>query len=236
MWETRIAKLDADVIERQPKHVSCHLRHGSVGAGADVGCCARHLRMATIGEHDAHCDRHLQRFPHTRRHAPADQVATVPHRAWLGVALVPAERLRALAVAFAQGLAAERPIIVLVAIRITPQTKLERIELECDREFVHRTFERIDAGRSAWTAHVARGRQVEPSQPVRVLRIGAFVEQAGPAGLLPEEVLVLRCHGDRVVRDRVKCSAGGCAQLDPLNHRGPVAKHIHLLPRQHDTH
>ena len=106
--------------------------------------------MAVGGQHDAHGDRHLQRFPDAGRHAPADQVAAVAHRARLRIALVPAERLRALAVAFAQCLAAVGPITVLVAIRIAAQAKLERIELERDRKLVHRAFERIDAGRGAW--------------------------------------------------------------------------------------
>jgi len=71
--------------------------------------------VAVGGEHDAHRDRHLQGFPDARRHAEADQIAAVAHRARRGVALVPAERLCALAVAFAQRLAAERLVLVLVA-------------------------------------------------------------------------------------------------------------------------
>ena len=140
-----VAELDADVVERQPEHVGRDLRHDGVGAGADVGGRARHLGMAVGGEHDAHRDRHLQRFPDAGRHAPADQIAAVAHRARLGIALVPAERLRALAVAFAQRLAAERLVLVLVAVRVAPQAKLERIELERDRKLVHRGFERITA-------------------------------------------------------------------------------------------
>jgi hypothetical protein len=96
---------------------------------------------------------------------------------------------------------------VLVAIRIAPQAKLERVQLERDRELVHGALERIDAGRGARRAHVARGCEIEPRELVRVLRVGAFVEQAGPAGLLPMEVLVMRGHGDRVMRDRVQRSA-----------------------------
>ena len=67
-------------------------------------------------------------------------------------------------------------------------------------------------------------------------RVGALVEQAGPAGLLPVEVLVLRRHRDRFVRDRVERSVGVCAELDLLDHGGPVAEPIHLLPGQHETH
>ena len=162
---------------------------------------------------DAHRDRHLQRFPDARRHAPAHQLVAVAHRTRLGVALVPTERFRALAVAIAQALAAVRPVGVLVAIRIAPQAQLQRIELERDRQLVHRAFERIDAGRGAWSAHVARRRKIEPRELVRVFRVGALVEQAGPAGLLPMEVLVLRRHRDRFVRDRVERSAGICAEL-----------------------
>ena len=138
--QARVAELDADVVERQPQHVGRDLRHDGVGAGADVGGRARHLGMAVGGEHDAHRDRHLQGFPDARRHAPADQIAAVAHRARLGIALGPAERLRALTVALAQRLAAVRLVLVLVAVRIAAQAKLERVELERDREFVHGGF------------------------------------------------------------------------------------------------
>src|SRR5262244_594798 len=73
-------------------------------------------------------------------------------------------------------LTAERPIVVLIALRVTSQAKFERIDLERDRKFVHRAFERVDAGRGAWTAHVARRRQVEPSELVHVLRVRGLVE------------------------------------------------------------
>jgi len=50
------------------------------------------------------------------------------------------------------------------------------------------------------------------------------------------EVLVLRRHRDRVVRDHVEPSAGVCTQLDLLDHRGPVAEDIHLLSGQYEAH
>jgi hypothetical protein len=37
------------------------------------------------------------------------------------------------------------------------------------------------------------------------------------------------------MHNRVKSSAGVGAELNPLNHRGSVAQHVHLRPRQHDT-
>ena len=172
----RVAELDADVLERQPKHVCRDLRHDGVGAGADIGGCARDLRMAVGAQHDTHSDRHLRRLPHTGRHAPADQVAVVPHRARLGIAFVPTERLGALAVAFAQRLTAERPIVVLIALRITSQPEFERIELERNRKLVHRGFERKVGGWGTWRAHVARGRKIEPHELVLVFCIGAFVQ------------------------------------------------------------
>ena len=46
-----------------------------------------------------------------------------------GLRLIPAKCFRALAVAFAQAFAAVGPVGDLVAIRITPQAKLKRIEL-----------------------------------------------------------------------------------------------------------
>src|SRR5262249_2062669 len=102
--------------------------------------------------------------------------AGVPHRSWLRIAPGPAKRLGALAVAFAQRLTAERPIVVLIALGITSQAKFERIDLERDRKFVHRAFERVDAGRGARTAHVAGGRQVEPGEFGPVLRVRGLVE------------------------------------------------------------
>jgi hypothetical protein len=50
------------------------------------------------------------------------------------------------------------------------------------------------------------------------------------------EVLIFRRHRDRFVRNRVERSAGFCAQLDPLDHGGPVAEHMHLLAGQYETH
>ena len=134
--------------------------------------------MAIPGEHDAHRDRHLQGFPDTSRHAPAHQLAAVAHRARLRIALSPAKRFCPLVVAFAQAFAAVGPVGDLVAIGITPEAKLKGIELQRHRKFVHRAFERVDARGRAWRAHVARGRKVEPREFVRVLRIGALIEQA----------------------------------------------------------
>ena len=95
-------------VERQPQHLGRDLRHDRVSAGADVGGRAGNLRMAVGRQHDAHRDRHLQRFPDAGRHAPADQLGAIAHRARLGAAPVPAESFRALAVALAQVLAAVR--------------------------------------------------------------------------------------------------------------------------------
>ena len=50
----------------------------------------------------------------------------------------------------------------------------------------------------------ARRRQIEPGQPVLVFGVGAFIEQAGPAGVVAGEVLVSRGDRDRFVDDRVE--------------------------------
>ena len=50
------------------------------------------------------------------------------------------------------------------------------------------------------------------------------------------EVLVLRGHRDRVVRDRLEGPTGICTELDPLDHGRPVAEPVHLLSSQHDPH
>src|SRR5262249_4463424 len=178
---------------------------------------------------DAHRDRHLQGFPDARRHAPAHQLLAVTHRPRLGLALAPAERFRALAVALAQRLAAIRDVVVLVAVWIIPQAQLQRIDLERNRQLIHRALERIDGRGGAGGALVARCWLIELGEPVRVARIGALVEEAGPAGLLPPEVLVLRGPCDGVVGDSVERPARVRADLDLLDHRRPVAERGHLL-------
>src|SRR6185312_17320777 len=145
--------------------------------------------MTVAREDDAHRDRHLQRFPDTSRHSPTYQLGAITHRARFGIALAPSKSFRALAVALAQVLAAVWSITVLVEIGVTPQPKFKRVELEGDSEFVHRAFERIDSGRGTRRAHVAGGSKVKPRELVGIFRIGALVKQAGPAGLLPMEVL-----------------------------------------------
>ena len=131
-------------------------------------------------------ERHLQRLPDARRHAPADQVAAVAHRARRGVALAPAERLRALAVAFLQLLAGVGQAVVLVAVRVAANAQFHRVELERDGEFVHRAFERIDAGGGTRRAHVAGRGDVEPRELVLVFGVGALVERAAHAVSLRE--------------------------------------------------
>ena len=143
--------------------------------------------------------------------------------------------MRTLSVALAQALAAVRQIAVLVALRITFEAQLKRIELERDREFVHRAFESIDAGCGTGRAHVARGLKIEPRELVRILRMGALVEQARPAGLLPMEIFVLRRDINSLVRDRIERSISICAELDLLDHRRPIAEPVHLLAGEHET-
>src|ERR1700738_4218444 len=103
--------------------------------------------MAIGRQHDADGGRHLQRFPDTRRHAPADQLGAIAHRTRRGIALVPAECLRALRIARAQLLAGVGNVLDLVAIRIAAQAQFHRIELERDGELVPRAFDAVNAGR-----------------------------------------------------------------------------------------
>src|SRR5262249_25296577 len=185
-------------------------------AGADVGAPASDFRVSVGGEHDAHRDGHLPRVPHARRHAPADELAALAHGARLAAAPLPAEGLRALLVTLAQLLAAVGLAGVLVTVRIAAQAQLQRIELERDRKLVHRAFERKRAGRRARAAHIAGGREVELGELVYVFRVGAFVEEAGPAGLLPVKILVLRGHRNSVVGDGLERAGGRGAELDAL--------------------
>src|SRR3984957_2418805 len=175
-------------------------------AGADIGRRAGYLRVSVRTQRDPNGNRYLQRFPNTRRDAPPYHLAAIAHRARDGIALVPAERFRAPAVALAQVLAAIRQAAGLIAVRIASQAQLERIELGGHSQFVDSAFECMDTGRGARAAHVAGGRKIEPRQLVRVSRSGAGVEQARPRGLVAMEVLELRCHRDRVMGDSIECS------------------------------
>ncbi len=228
--QRRVAELDADVVDRQAKHVGGDLRHDRVGAGADIGGGGRDLRVSVGSQHDADRGRHLQRLPDAGRHAPADQLAAVAHRARLRIALVPAERLRALPVAFAQLLAGIGQVLVLVAVGVALQPQLHRIDLERDGKFVHRAFERIDAGRRTRRAHVGGGRKIQPRELVHELRVRALVEQIGPAGVVAGEFLELRGHGDRLVHDGVERAAGRGAEREPLD-ASPAGSRAHTSAR-----
>src|SRR5262249_27665851 len=106
---------------RQPELIGRYLRRDRVGAGADVGERAGDLGMAVGGEHDAGGNRHVQRLPDPARHAPANELGAVAHRARLWIALVPAEGFGALPVALAQLLAGVGNVLVLVAVGIAAQ-------------------------------------------------------------------------------------------------------------------
>ena len=230
-----VGKLDADVLDRQPERIGRDLRHDGVGAGADVGSRAGHLGMAIGGQHDTDCDRHLQRFPHACRHAPADQLLAVAHRAGRRIASAPAKGFRPAGIAFAQLLAGVGQVFALVAIRIALQPQFDRVELERDRQLVHGAFERADAGSRARRAHVAGRGDVETDELVGEAAVRALVELFRPAGVVARKVLVARGDGRGLVRDRIERAVGLCAESDALDRRGPVAEPVHLLPRQHDA-
>ena len=48
--KARIAKLDTDIVKRQPERVRGDLRHDRIGAGADVGRCASDVGIAVGDE------------------------------------------------------------------------------------------------------------------------------------------------------------------------------------------
>ena len=214
-----VAELDADVLDRQAEHVGRDLRHDRIGAGADVGRRAGHFRVAVGGQHDAGRHRHLQRFPDAGRHAPADQLAAVAHRARLRLALAPSRTpprpggsIRAAAL-LVYGMSS-----FWSAIRVAAQPQLHGIELERDGKLVHRAFERIDAGRRARRAHVAGGRNDRAAPAcAHTSRSAHLVEQGRPAGVVAREFLELRGDRDRLVGDRVERSVGLGAEREALD-------------------
>jgi hypothetical protein len=147
--------------------------------------------VAVCGQHNAGGHRHLQRFPDTGRHPPADQIAAVAHRSRFRIALVPAECRRALAIAFAQLLAGVRQIMGLLAVGIAPQAQFQWIDFERNGKLIHRAFERKHAGRGSGRPHVGRRRQVKPGKLVDVFHIGGFVEQLRPRRIIARELFIL---------------------------------------------
>jgi hypothetical protein len=189
------------------ERVGRDLRHDRIGAGADIGRGGGDLGVTISGQHDPGGERHLQGFPDAGRHAPPDQLTAVAHRARRRAALRPAEGLGALPVAFPELLAAVRQAAGLVAIGVAAQPQLQRIELQRDCKLIHRAFQRIDAGRRARRAHVARRRHIQARELVGISRIGGGIEQLRPAGVVAGEILVLRCHRDRLIADRIQPAA-----------------------------
>ena len=115
-------------------------------------------------EFDLGAGRHAQCLPNPARHAVADELAPLPHRARLRIALRPAEFLGTAIVAILQRLAGERLVDVLLEVGIVLEPKLERIDAERIAKLVHRAFERIDTRRGSGGAHIHGGGQIELRQ------------------------------------------------------------------------
>ena len=151
-----IADPDLDLVERQAEHLGADLRENGIGAGADIGCRRADQKSSLGREFDLGAGRHAQGFPDPARHTVADELAPLPHRARLRIALRPAECLGAAIVAILQRLAGERLVDVLLEVGIVLEPKLERIDAERIAKLVHRAFERIDTRRGSGRAHIHR--------------------------------------------------------------------------------
>ena len=179
---------------------------------------------------------HLHRFPDAGGHAPADQLVALAHRAWLRVALRPAEPFRTLAVAFAQLLAAVGLVLDLVLVRVIDQPQLERIEAGRISELVHRAFDRVEAFRAARRPHVARRVLVELDELLGGFDVGAAVELARPPDAIALEILELRGHADERVAECGKAAVTIGRQRQRLDVGGAVAEREHLLAGQRHLH
>src|SRR5690606_39269397 len=109
--------------ERHDGHRQAHrrggdLRHGGVGAGADVGGGAGYQQPALRIEAGTGAGRHLYRLPDAGGHAHADQLVTVAQAARLLRPTRPTEALGTLLVAGTQLLAGIALALVAVDLAV----------------------------------------------------------------------------------------------------------------------
>ena len=172
------------------------------------------------------------------RHPLPDQVAAVPHRAWLGRSLIPAEARRACREARAHGARGEGAAAVRVDLGVVEQPQRDGIDAGRVGELVHGTLEREMPERLVGRAH--RGRRIAIHMDDLVVRRDA------PAGR-PQRARDQRRILDVVIEDRRRrnalvADAGQLAILagperDRLNRCRLVADHrIHLRPRELHAH
>ena len=154
--QPRVAELELHAFDRQPQGLGRDLCHRGPRSRAHVARGARDLGRA-VRQQPGHGGgrREIHRI-RGARHAPADQPASVAHRARLRVAPAPAEALGRHAIAFARRAAGEGQLLELVLLRLIAQPQLDGIDIQRDGELVHRRFERKDAAHLAGGAHVRR--------------------------------------------------------------------------------
>ena len=179
---------------------------------------------------------HVQRFPGAGRHAPADQLAPFLHGARNGIALGPAEPLRALRVAGAQLLAGERLALVLVALRVIGEAERDRVDRQFVGELVHRRLDREHAECRPGRAHVGWRVEIGLDELVVERRVFRAVEQSGPVDHVFLVILELRRVADRLVVDRGQCAVRVGAEGDRLDRVRTIAEGEHLLSGQRHAH
>src|SRR5207253_10885571 len=108
-----------------------------------------------------------------RRPAPADQQLAVAHRARLGLALLPAELLRAHAVALLEVVARPRLVAGRVDRRVVDDAQLKGVDLQRVGQLVQRRLQGEGAGAFAGGAHRRRRGDVDVEQLVRRLYVRA---------------------------------------------------------------
>ena len=176
------------------------------------------------------------RVPHAGRAAPADQLLAIAHRARLGRALAPSERLGPFAKRLSQRLAGVGRAIHRIDGRVVDEPELERIDLGLIGHLVDRHLEQRHAGRRPRRAHVRRGRGIDLRDGIFCVGIRAVVVHQPPSDDVLHIVLVARGGGGRRVADRGELAGRLRAQRDALDRLRAVGVAEHLIADHRDPH
>ena len=187
--------------------------------------CVAHLDDHAAGLFDANA--YPGRTGHARirrrRHAEADQLVALAHRARCGRAAIPTETVRTLSITFEQMFARPGQTARWIAIGVIAHAHFQRIDAGGDGEFVERALERKRARCFARRAHRGRRCDIEHDVPMARTQIRHVVEHLRNHRARLGPVAGGGCRIEHVVRERGEFAVGADPRANPLFGRRPMA-------------